>query len=75
MKTAVLAFFELPLEEKKKYSMAENDIQGYGQGYVVSDQQKLDWCDLIFLLTQPNKYKQIKYWPLTVPGFKYEDPF
>lgn len=70
MKTAVAAFFELPLEEKKKYSMAENDLQGYGQGYVVSDQQKLDWGDLIFLLTLPNKYKKMKYWPVTVTGFK-----
>lgn len=71
MKASVAAFFELPLEEKKKYSMAENDLQGYGQRYVVSDQQKLDWADLIFLWTQPNRYKKMKYWPLVVPGFRY----
>ncbi|XVF23936.1 hypothetical protein REPUB_Repub13aG0083000 [Reevesia pubescens] len=28
--------------------MAANDIQGYGQMYVVSEQQKLDWCDMAF---------------------------
>ncbi|OMO96759.1 Oxoglutarate/iron-dependent dioxygenase [Corchorus olitorius] len=31
MKTAVAAFFELPIEEKMKYAMAANDIQGFGQ--------------------------------------------
>lgn len=65
------AFFELPLVEKRKYSMAENDVQGYGQGYVVSDQQKLDWNDLIFLMTLPHKFKNMKYWPTTLVGFKY----
>ncbi|KAF8397444.1 hypothetical protein HHK36_016361 [Tetracentron sinense] len=70
MKVSVAGFFELPLEEKKKYSMAADDIQGYGQGYVVSDQQKLDWGDLTFLLTLPPKFKNMKYWPTIVPGFK-----
>jgi isopenicillin N synthase-like dioxygenase len=55
MKAAVAAFFELPLEEKRNYAMAANDIHGYGQGYVVSEHQKLDWCDLMFLVTSPPK--------------------
>ena len=72
MKAAVEAFFALPLVEKQKYAMAANDLQGYGQGYVVSDQQKLDWNDLMFLMTLPTKYRNFKYWPTTIPGFKYE---
>ncbi|KAG6760195.1 hypothetical protein POTOM_036698 [Populus tomentosa] len=70
MKAAVAAFFELPLEEKRNYAMAANDIHGYGQGFVVSEHQKLDWCDLMFLVTSPPKYKKMKYWPVTIPGFK-----
>nr|GMC63710.1 protein SRG1 [Ipomoea batatas] len=70
MKAAVASFFELPVEDKKKYAMAENDLQGYGQGYVVSDQQKLDWNDLMFLVTLPPKYRNMKYWPSTLSGFK-----
>ncbi|XWS74941.1 hypothetical protein CRYUN_Cryun01aG0041700 [Craigia yunnanensis] len=35
MKTAVAAFFELPLNEKKKYAMAANDLQGFGQAEAV----------------------------------------
>lgn len=75
MKAAVAEFFSLPLVEKKKYAMAKNDIQGYGQGYVVSDQQKLDWNDLIFLITLPPKYRNIKYWPETLQGFRCINKF
>ncbi|KAJ6357690.1 hypothetical protein OIU78_005519 [Salix suchowensis] len=70
MKAAVAAFFELPWEEKRKYAMVANDIHGYGQGYVVSEHQKLDWCDMMFLLTFLPKYKKMKFWPVLVPGFK-----
>ncbi|KAL2541596.1 2-oxoglutarate (2OG) and Fe(II)-dependent oxygenase superfamily protein [Abeliophyllum distichum] len=70
MKAAVAAFFELPLCEKKKYAMAANDVQGYGQGYVISDEQKLDWNDLLFLITMPSSFRNMKYWPITIQGFK-----
>ncbi|XVF83721.1 hypothetical protein PTKIN_Ptkin16aG0514500 [Pterospermum kingtungense] len=70
MMAAVAAFFELPIDEKKKYAMAEDDLQGYGQAYVVSEQQKLDWCDLMFLVTLPLQNRNFKFWPLTLPGFK-----
>ncbi|XP_059669683.1 protein SRG1-like [Cornus florida] len=70
MKAAVTVFFDLLLIEKKKYAMATNCLQGYGQGYVVSDQQKLDWNDLIFLLTLPTKFRNMKHWPTTIAGFK-----
>lgn len=71
MKAAVADFFDLPLSEKRKYAMATNDVQGYGQGYVVSQDQKLDWNDLLFLIALPPDSRNIKYWPLTIPGFKY----
>ncbi|KAI4299549.1 hypothetical protein L6164_032996 [Bauhinia variegata] len=70
MKAAAAAFFDLPLEEKMKYSMAEKDIQGYGQVFVVSENQKLDWNDLSFLMTYPPESRNLKYWPLTLLGFK-----
>ena len=71
MKRAEAAFFNLSLEEKKKYAMAENDLQGYGQPFVVSEEQKLDWSDTNLLITFPPEKRNFKYWPLTVPGFKY----
>lgn len=71
MKAAVAAFFELPLEEKLKYAMAANDLQGYGQTFVVSELQKLDWCDLIMLITHPPNLRKMTLWPVSVTGFKY----
>lgn len=71
MKAAVANFFDLPLSEKKKYAMATDDVQGYGQAYVVSEDQKLDWNDLLFLIVLPAKSINRKYWPLNIPGFKY----
>ncbi|KAE8711068.1 hypothetical protein F3Y22_tig00110303pilonHSYRG00118 [Hibiscus syriacus] len=70
MKAAIAAFFELPLEEKNKYAQAGNDFQGYGQAYVVSEEQKLDWCDMVFLITLPHEIRNLKYWPHAIPGFK-----
>ena len=65
-------FFDLPFEQKKKYSLAENDIQGYGQPRVVSQEQKIDWYDTILLVMRPHQYRNMKYWPVEIPGFKYE---
>ncbi|XP_039021767.1 protein SRG1-like [Hibiscus syriacus] len=70
MKAAIAAFFELPLEEKNQYAQAGTDFQGYGQQYVVSEEQKLDWCDMMFLITLPPQIRNLKYWPHTIPGFK-----
>ncbi|CAK7325728.1 unnamed protein product [Dovyalis caffra] len=71
MKAVVAAFFELPMEDKNKYAMAVNDVQGYGQVYVASEHQKLDWCDMMFLMTLPSKFKKMNCWPVIIPGFKY----
>ncbi|XVE52634.1 hypothetical protein DITRI_Ditri02bG0137800 [Diplodiscus trichospermus] len=70
MKAAAVDFFELPLEEKNKYAKAENEIQGYGQNFVISEGQKLDWSDMIYMITVPPENRNYKFWPLTLPGFK-----
>lgn len=71
VQAAVARFFDLSLEEKSKYSMAKDDIQGYGQVFVVSEEQKLDWNDMLFLVTRPIEYRNMEYWPVEIPGFKY----
>lgn len=71
MKGAVAAFFDLPLQEKRKYTMVDKDLEVYGQGCVVSEEQKLDWGDMMFLMTFPLKHWRFIYWPLAMPGFKY----
>ncbi|KAK7395259.1 hypothetical protein VNO78_15810 [Psophocarpus tetragonolobus] len=70
MKEATVKFSELPIEEKNKYAMDSNDIQGYGQAYVVSEEQTLDWSDILMLLTHPTRYRKLQFWPKTPDGFK-----
>ncbi|KAK1264770.1 Protein SRG1 [Acorus gramineus] len=69
-KEAANGFFELPLEEKNKYDMSPDDIQGYGHAYVVSEEQKLDWSDILALLIYPERFRKPKFWPTTSANFK-----
>ncbi|KAK9079886.1 hypothetical protein SSX86_001559 [Deinandra increscens subsp. villosa] len=46
-------FFKLPLEEKNKYRQKPGDVEGFGQAFVVSEDQKLDWSDLFSVVTLP----------------------
>ncbi|KAK9144429.1 hypothetical protein Sjap_004332 [Stephania japonica] len=46
-------FFRLPLEKKKAYAQQPGSVQGYGQAFVVSEEQKLEWSDVFGLRTFP----------------------
>ncbi|ESW30867.2 hypothetical protein PHAVU_002G183900 [Phaseolus vulgaris] len=45
-------FFQLPIEEKKKYHVRPGDVQGYGTVIRCKD-QKLDWGDRFYMLINP----------------------
>ncbi|XP_051135476.1 protein SRG1-like [Andrographis paniculata] len=49
----VIAFFQLPIEEKKKLWQQPDNQEGFGQLFVVSEEQKLDWSDMFLLTTLP----------------------
>ncbi|XP_051135367.1 protein SRG1-like [Andrographis paniculata] len=53
MKSETQEFFNLPLEVKKKFNQEPGDIEGYGQAFIVSEEQKLDWGDIFYILTMP----------------------
>lgn len=52
-RTDVENFFELPYEEKKKLWQQPDNHEGFGQLFVVSEQQKLDWSDMFYITTLP----------------------
>ncbi|KAL4321263.1 protein SRG1-like [Arachis ipaensis] len=56
-------FFMLPLEEKQKYPMLPGTIQGYGQAFVFSEDQKLDWCNMLALAIEPQHARNPNLWP------------
>eukprot|EP00252_Welwitschia_mirabilis_P002982 TRINITY_DN1299_c0_g1_i8.p1 TRINITY_DN1299_c0_g1~~TRINITY_DN1299_c0_g1_i8.p1 ORF type:complete len:412 (-),score=83.57 TRINITY_DN1299_c0_g1_i8:535-1770(-) len=62
MKKVCKEFFDLPLEEKMKCRQRK-DVQGYGQAFVVSDDQPLDWADMLYLQVLPPEMQVQELWP------------
>ncbi|XXG90539.1 hypothetical protein AAC387_Pa12g2279 [Persea americana] len=58
MKYEIQNFFKLPLEEKKRFWQQPGDLEGFGQIFVVSEEQKLDWGDMFYLTTLPLHMKK-----------------
>ncbi|KAF0927753.1 hypothetical protein E2562_035990 [Oryza meyeriana var. granulata] len=69
MEKVAREFFMLPLEEKEKYPMEPGGIQGYGHAFVFSDDQKLDWCNMLALGVEPAFIRRPNLWPTTPANF------
>ncbi|PON54609.1 Oxoglutarate/iron-dependent dioxygenase [Parasponia andersonii] len=52
-RTEVKNFFKLPYEEKKILWQQPDNHEGFGQLFVVSEEQKLDWSDMFYITTLP----------------------
>ena len=63
LKTELQDFFNLPMEEKKRFWQFPGEIEGFGQAFVVSEEQKLDWGDLFFMVTQPAQLRKPHLFP------------
>jgi isopenicillin N synthase-like dioxygenase len=63
-------FSQLPLEDKQKYAVKPGNLEGYGQTFVVSEEQKLDWGDLLGLTTFASECKDLNvgHFNLTILG-------
>ncbi|XP_076958570.1 S-norcoclaurine synthase 1-like [Bidens hawaiensis] len=70
MKKVTEEFFKLPLEEKMKCAQLPNNIEGYGQAFVVSEEQKLDWGDMLFILPLPVAQRDLRFWPQNPISFR-----
>lgn len=69
-KVEVQGFFNLPLEEKKKCGQIAGEIEGFGQLFVVSEEQKLDWADMFFIKTLPQHIRSPHLFPKLPPSFR-----
>ncbi|KAI3801794.1 hypothetical protein L1987_29909 [Smallanthus sonchifolius] len=63
-------FFQLPADEKKKYLREEDDIDGYGNDMILSDDQILDWTDRLYLTVLPKDKRKIQFWPQKPTHFR-----
>ncbi|CAA7060226.1 unnamed protein product [Microthlaspi erraticum] len=62
-KSEIQDLFNLPMEEKKRLWQQPGDIEGFGQAFVVSEEQKLDWADTFFLTLQPETLRKPHVFP------------
>ncbi|GMJ07549.1 SENESCENCE-RELATED GENE 1, senescence-related gene 1 [Hibiscus trionum] len=53
MKMEVQQFFNLPMDEKQKLWQKPDEVEGFGQAFVVSEEQKLNWGDRFYMITLP----------------------
>ncbi|KAJ6851443.1 S-norcoclaurine synthase 1-like [Iris pallida] len=71
IKMDIVEFFKLPIEEKEAFAqIPDNGYNGYGQAFVKSEDQKLDWGDLLALDTLPLKIRKMRFWPTYPPSFR-----
>ena len=68
-------FFQLPKEEKTKYLRQPNDVEGYGNDVIFTEDQRLDWCDRVYLKMQPADQRRFKFWPENPKDFRYSQLF
>ncbi|XP_058070917.1 oxoglutarate-dependent flavonoid 7-O-demethylase 1-like isoform X1 [Magnolia sinica] len=70
MKEKSRDFFNFPLQEKKRYAQKEGSVEGYGQTFVNSEEQKLDWSDMLFINALPYEDRKYNFWPDRPQGFR-----
>ncbi|CAN1230381.1 Protein SRG1 [Linum grandiflorum] len=63
VKTEVKDLFNLPPEEKEKYSQRPGELEGFGQAFVLSDEQKLDWGDMFHVTSLPKHLRKPYLFP------------
>uniref|UniRef100_A0A0E0BDP2 Fe2OG dioxygenase domain-containing protein n=1 Tax=Oryza glumipatula TaxID=40148 RepID=A0A0E0BDP2_9ORYZ len=71
LKNDLVEFFSQPLDAKKEYSQLPNSLEGYGQAFVVSDNQKLDWADMLYLQICPTESRDLRFWPNYPASFRH----
>ncbi|KAE7997662.1 hypothetical protein FH972_002277 [Carpinus fangiana] len=70
VREATKQFFDLPMAVKRKYSREVDDIEGYGNDMILSQQQTLDWTDRLYLTVNPQDQRRLKFWPESPEDFR-----
>ncbi|KAJ4703749.1 2-oxoglutarate (2OG) and Fe(II)-dependent oxygenase superfamily protein [Melia azedarach] len=63
VKVEIPDFFNLPMEEKQKYWQKPGDVEGFGQAFVMSEEQKLDWADMFYMIALPIQMRKPHLFP------------
>ncbi|XP_061340690.1 protein SRG1-like [Gastrolobium bilobum] len=63
IKLRIQEFLSLPTEEKKKFWQTPENVEGFGQLFVVSEDQKLEWADIFYMTTLPLSARNPRLFP------------
>ncbi|KAL3739745.1 hypothetical protein ACJRO7_021076 [Eucalyptus globulus] len=63
VKLGIQEFFKLPMEEKRKF-WQKGDVESFGQMFVGSEEQKLDWADHFFMASHPRHLRKPHLFPM-----------
>lgn len=63
LKLQIQYFFDLPLEEKRQLDHDSGALEGFGQSYVLSEEQKLDWSDMFSMVMLPTYLRNTQLFP------------
>ncbi|KAL9404030.1 hypothetical protein Peur_001002 [Populus x canadensis] len=67
LKHEIEEFYNLPLEDKRKYMVRPDDFQGYGNTKL---DEILDWGDRFYMITNPIHHRKPHLFPELPPSFR-----
>lgn len=71
LKSEIKEFYKLPLEERLRYKIRDGDVEGYGQTIILSTDQKVDWADRFFMITNPVQRRKPHLFPELPSPLRY----
>ncbi|CAJ2659492.1 unnamed protein product [Trifolium pratense] len=63
VKMEIQDFFNLPMSEKKRFWQTPQHMEGFGQAFVLSEDQILDWADMFYMTTLPKHSRMPHLFP------------
>ncbi|MED6118180.1 hypothetical protein PIB30_000159 [Stylosanthes scabra] len=63
VKSEMQDFFNLPMSEKKKFWQTPQHVEGFGQAFVHSEEQKLEWADMFYMVSLPTHLRMPHLFP------------
>ncbi|KAL4563427.1 hypothetical protein LXL04_027469 [Taraxacum kok-saghyz] len=67
MKKETVEFFNMPVEEKLRYKFEGGEYEGYGQTILHAQDQKVDWADRFYMITNPVYRRKSNLLPMFPP--------